>query len=391
MTYIKTDVVVVGVGAMGSATLWRLSERGVPAVGIERFEPGHDRGSSHGETRIFRTAYLEGPSYVPLAQRAIALWQELERVSGTDLMVPNGGLMLGSRDSDVIIGTMESIRVHRLPHQLLEAHEIRARYPMHRANDGDVAVYEHQAGYLRPELAVKTAAQRAQDLGARIVTGRVAEHIEPRGEGVRIVAGDITCDAGHAVVSVGSWLAKALPDLHLPIHVTRQMATWWPVDNPAPFAPDCFPVFIRDIGGSVTADSSFYGFPTQDGKTIKVAIHREGATADPDTIDRTVSPDDLAPVQDYIRRFLNGVGTDPVRSSVCMYTNTPDHDFLIGSPAGMPQITLLGGFSGHGFKFASVIGDAAADLATRGSSSYPVEWLSPRRFERHVAAAAVDG
>src|SRR5881227_415638 len=135
LTRLHTDVAVVGVGAMGSATLWRLAERGVPAIGFERFDPGHDRGSSHGETRIFRTAYLEGPSYVPLAQRGIELWRELEETTGTDLMVPNGGLMAGSRQSDVITGTMESIRVHGLPHRLLDASEIRAQYPAHRVGE----------------------------------------------------------------------------------------------------------------------------------------------------------------------------------------------------------------------------------------------------------------
>src|SRR5437763_1231043 len=162
-TRLHTDVAVVGVGAIGSATLWRLAERGVSAVGFERFEPGHDRGSSHGETRIFRTAYLEGPGYVPLAQRGIELWRELERVTGTDLMTTNGALMLGSRDSDVITGTMESIRVHHLPHDLLDAPELRARYPTHRVGDDDVGIFEHEGGFLRPERAVVAAAGRAED------------------------------------------------------------------------------------------------------------------------------------------------------------------------------------------------------------------------------------
>lgn len=365
---------------MGSATLWRLAERGVRAVGFERFEPGHDRGSSHGETRIFRTAYLEGPDYVPLAQRGIELWRELERVTGTDLMVAGGGLMLGARESDVIRGTMASVEAHNLPHRLLDADAIRAEYPAHRVAADDVAIFEHQAGFLRPERAVTTAARRAEDLGARIVRNTVVRAIETRPGGVRISADGITCDARHAIVSAGAWLQSLFPDLRLPVRVSRQFASWWPIDRAEPFTPERFPIFIRDIGGSITADSSFYGFPTQDGKTIKVAIHREGATADPNTIDREVHPEDLVPVQEYIRRYLVGVRPEPARLSVCMYTNTPDHDFLIGSPPGKPEITILGGFSGHGFKFASVMGDIGADLATRDETRYPVGWLSPDRF-----------
>jgi sarcosine oxidase len=365
---------------MGSATLWRLAERRIRAVGFERFQPGHDRGSSHGETRIFRTAYLEGPAYVPLAQRAIELWGELERVTGTDLMIRNGGLMLGSRNSDVITGTMASVEAHGLPHRLLDAEQLRAEFPAHRVSDDDVAIFEHEAGFLRPELAVSTAARRAEDLGATVVRDTVIRQIEVRPGGARVVADGVICDARHVVVSVGAWLQSVLPGLRLPVRVTRQIATWWPVEQPQLFTPERFPIFIRDIGGSVTADSSFYGFPSQDGQTIKVAIHREGKTADPDTLDRDVTAEDLAPIRDHISRYLNGVRPAPVRTSVCMYTNTPDHDFLIGSPRDMPNVTVLGGFSGHGFKFASVIGDVAADLAVGGGTDYPVEWLTPDRF-----------
>jgi sarcosine oxidase len=246
--------------------------------------------------------------------------------------------------------------------------------------DEDIGIFEEQGGFLRPERAVVAAARRAEDLGARIVRDTVVERIEPHSGGVRIHTAGGAYEARHAVVSVGAWLQTLLRDLRLPVRVTRQLASWWPVERPDEVAPERFPVFIRDIGGSITADSSFYGFPTQDAATIKVAIHREGATAHPDTIDRTVTADELAPVQEHISRYLVGVGNHPVRTSVCMYTNTPDHDFLIGSPPDMTAITVLGGFSGHGFKFASVIGEIGADFATQGGTDYPVAWLSPDRF-----------
>ena len=393
MTEVETDIVVVGVGAMGSATLWRLAERGVPAMGFERFEPGHDRGSSHGESRIFRTAYLEGPGYVPLAQRAVQLWRELERVSGADLMIQNGALTLGARDSSVISATMRSIRAYNLEHELLDEDELLARYPAHRIAAGEVGIREAQGGLVRPERGILAAVARAEDLGARVYRGVTIDQIELEPDGVRLIATDFVCKANHAVIAVGSWLSTLLPELQVPLRVTRQVPGWYPIEHPELFAPERFPVFIRDLGGldrlggSIAEDSSFYGFPTLDGKTIKASIHREGPLTDPDHLDPTITPDDIVQVEECIKLFLHGVATEPVQTQVCMYTNTPDHDFLIGSPAGMPQLTVLGGFSGHGFKFAPVIGEVGADLATRGETDQPVGFLSPNRFVQNAAAS----
>ncbi len=393
MTELQTDVAVVGVGAMGSAALWRLAERGVPAMGFERFAPGHDRGSSHGESRIFRTAYLEGPGYVPLAQRAVQLWRELERVSGADLMIQNGALTLGARDSSVISATMRSIRAYNLEHELLDGDELRARYPAHRIAAGEVGIREAQGGLVRPERGILAAVARAEDLGARVYRGVTIDRIELEPDGVRLIATDLVCKANHAVVAVGSWLSTLLPELQVPLRVTRQVPGWYPIEHPELFAPERFPVFIRDLGGldglggSIAEDSSFYGFPTLDGKTIKASIHREGPLTDPDHLDPTITSDDIVQVEECIKLFLHGVATEPVQTQVCMYTNTPDHDFLIGSPAGMPQLTVLGGFSGHGFKFAPVIGEVGADLATRGETDQPVGFLSPNRFVQNAAAS----
>jgi sarcosine oxidase len=256
---------------------------------------------------------------------------------------------------------------------------------------GEVAIHENDAGFIRPEAAILAAVARAEDLGARVLRGTVVDRIELGPDRVRVIAGDVVCEAHHAIVSVGTWLGKLLPGLGLPLRVTRQLPGWYPIERPELFTPDRFPVFLRDIGDHslpgdvVAADSTFYGFPTLDGKTIKVAVHREGTLADPDNLDRVVTRDDLAEVRSYIEAFLNGVGTDPVRTDVCMYTNTPDHDFLVGSPPGMHQITILGGFSGHGFKFSSVMGEVAADLALHGGTDHPVEFLSLDRFLRKPA------
>jgi sarcosine oxidase len=393
MADLSADVAVIGVGAMGSASLWQLAERGVSVIGFERFHPGHNKGSSHGESRIFRTAYLEGPGYVPLSQRAVALWRRLQEASDVPLMTQNGALMLGQRDSSVITATMRSINAYGLPHELLTEDELRSRYPGHRVDPGEIAIHENDAGFIRPEAAIRAAVARAEELGARILRSTVVEHIELGPDRVRLIAGDVVCEAHHAIVSVGSWLGKLLPELGLPLRVTRQLPGWYPVERPELFTPDRFPVFMRDIGdhsrpGDILAtDSTFYGFPTLDGKTIKVAVHREGTLADPDALNRVVTREDLAEVRSYIEAFLNGVSTDPVKTEVCMYTNTPDHDFLVGSPPGMHQLTILGGFSGHGFKFSSVMGEVAADLALHGTTEHPVEFLSPNRFLARAGTA----
>lgn len=393
MADLTADVAVIGVGAMGSAALWQLAERGVPAIGFERFQPGHDKGSSHGESRIFRTAYLEGPGYVPLARRALALWHRLQEVSGVPLLIQNGALMLGQRDSSVITATMRSIKAYDLPHELLDEDELRARYPGHRVDPGEVAIHENDAGFIRPETAIRAAVARAEALGARVIRDAVVDRIELGPDRVRVIAGDVVCEARHAIVAVGTWLGKLLPELGLPVRVTRQLPGWYPIERPELFTPDRFPVFLRDLGDHsrpgdiVASDSAFYGFPSLDGKTIKVAVHREGAPADPDNLDRVVTRNDLAEVRSYIEAFLHGVGTEPVRTEVCMYTNTPDHDFLVGSPPGMHQLTILGGFSGHGFKFSSVMGEVAADLALKGGTEQPVEFLSLDRFLRKPETA----
>jgi sarcosine oxidase len=386
MPFIEADVAVVGVGAMGSMSLWQLGRRGVRAVGFEQFEPGHDRGSSHGGSRIYRTAYLEGPGYVPLAQRAVVLWRELQAASGESLLIESGALMLGPRTSSVITGTMRSVDAYGLVHHVLDAEALAGLYPAHRVGDDEIAIHEDDAGIVRPERAVIAASTLAARAGVTIYRNTAVQRIEIRGNDVQITAGDIICRAGHVVVSAGSWLGRVLPELRVPLRVTRQVPGWFPVERPELFTPDRFPVFLRDIGDHtrpgdiIASDSTFYGFPSIDGRTIKVAVHREGPIVDPDALDRTVTPEDIAAVQEYITVFLRGVNTEPVHAEVCMYTNTADHDFLVGSPPDMPHLTVLGGYSGHGFKFASVMGEIAADLATRGTTQHPIGFLSLDRF-----------
>lgn len=370
----RSEVAVVGLGAMGSAALWQLAARGVRSIGFEQFEPGHDRGSSHGESRIIRTAYFEGAQYVPLAHRAFELWETLQRDTGEDVLLRTGGLMIGSPGSEVVAGTLHSVQAYDLAHRVLDAAEAQERFPQHRLDGDEIAVLEEPAGVLRPERAVRAMATQAEALGATVRTGVTVESVEETGDGVTIVAGGERYQVDRAVIAVGSWLPAFLPDVGRRLVVTRQVMAWFPVRDPAPFLPGRFPIFIHDAGGHQA-----YGFPTLDGSTVKLAIHREGQATAPDRIDRGVHVADLEPLRAFITERLRGVTPDPVRGQVCMYTNTPDGDFLIGRTGSRDRFVVLGGFSGHGFKFAPVVGEIAVDLATRGETVHDIDLFQPGR------------
>ncbi len=370
------DVVVVGVGAMGSMAAWRLAARGARVLAFDQFEPPHDRGSSHGESRIIRTAYSEGPDYVPLVLRSFALWRQLEEESGASLLTMTGDLMIGTRATSVVTGALASATAYGLAHEVLDAAEITRRYPQYRLAPGEMAVYEEDAGFLRPEDAVAAAVGQAEALGATVRRRAPVEGIAADGAGVEVVAAGRAYRARHVVVSVGSWLGRLLPGLRLPLQVERQVVAWFPVDTPDLYTPRRFPVFLWELDSG----RQYYGFPSLDGATMKMAVHHEGATVDPDTIDRTIGPGDLEPLYEHIRTRMSGVVPAAARAQVCMYTNTPDEHFLVGPPPGLPSVTLLGGYSGHGFKFAPVMGEIAADLALDGGTRHPIGLFAPDRF-----------
>jgi sarcosine oxidase len=367
------DVLVVGVGTMGSMALWRLAARGVSAIGLERFRPGHDRGSGHGESRMVRTAYFEGPEYVPLVRSSFALWRELEASSGGDLLTMTGALMIGRPDTELVAGALRSAREHGLSHEVIEAPEAARRFPQHRLAPGEVALWEEQAGVLLPERSILAAAGLAQALGARLITDARVTAVEMGDGGVTVRTRDEVFRAGHAVISVGAWLNGLLPELGLPLAVERQVMTWFPARDPAAFAPDRFPVFIRERDGVHS-----YGLPSQDGRLVKVAIHHQGRPMDPDAPGREATEADRSAVAAIVRETLPGLEPWPERAAVCLYTNTPDLHFVVGRVH--PRVTVLGGFSGHGFKFAPVMGEIAADLALDGGTGHPVAGFSPGRF-----------
>jgi sarcosine oxidase len=368
-------VAVIGLGVMGAASLWQLARRGVPAIGFEQFEPGHNRGSSHGESRIIRTAYYEDPRYVPLVHRSFDLWRDLEQSSGERLLTMTGALNIGPPDGELVTGTLASVREHGLEHEILDAADLGRRFPQHQTRPGDICIFEEAAGVLLAEPAVWTMVAEAERLGAIVQNGTAVREVQADGQGVRIVTDTGETRVDRAIVSVGPWLGEFLPGLRLPLEVTRQVLAWYPACDPDAFAPAHFPVFFHEVDGHF-----IYGFPTMDGRTVKMGIHYEGLPTAASTLDRAIRPEDIRPLTDFLATAMNDLILEPERALVCMYTNTPDLHFILDSPAERPELVILGGFSGHGFKFATVIGEAAADLAVKGETRLPIQHFTLDRF-----------
>jgi sarcosine oxidase len=373
------DLVVVGLGAMGSATLWRAASRGVRALGIDRFDPPHDRGSTHGESRIIRTAYFEDPAYLPLLREAFPLLRALERESGEELLTMTGAAMIGAAASEVVAGALRTAQMHDLPHEVLDAEQAAQRFPQFRLRDDDIVFHERDAGLLRPEACVAAALRSTTHHGAVVRTGTTVHSIEPHGDGVRIRTDDNdTITARRAVICAGPWTAALLPQFPVPLWVERQVNAWFNVADRELYSTTRCPVFIREMQGG----HHLYGAPGLDGATIKLAVHHEGArVADPDNPSRTITDDDTAPLSDHAAHWLHAVDPHPVRAITCLYTNTPDQHFVIDTLPDAPQITVISACSGHGFKFAAVIGDIAVDLAVGGGTQRPIGAFSLRRFQ----------
>ncbi|MDT7559715.1 MAG: sarcosine oxidase [Pseudonocardiales bacterium] len=372
------QVAVIGVGSIGSMALWQLARQGIDAIGFERYAPGHDQAAAGGESRIFRTAYLEGPQYVPLLVRARELWRELEQESGQSLLNLNGGLMIGPEDSDSMRNVLVSADRFDLPHEVLDTAEMGRRYPQHRMLPGEIGFFDEWAGVLRPEFAVLTAARRAQALGARVVSGARVTAVEPFDAGVRVHVGDRVYTVEQAVVTAGPWTAHFAPELARHVTPRKLVMTWYPALDVDAYRPERFPIFIRESG-----EVHIFGIPTLDGGSVKVAPHAPyGDLADADDLDRNVAEGDLDAINRVVAELMPGLVPTPVRVSAYLEAYTTDGHALVGQLPGAENVWLLGAFSGHGFKMASAFGQVAADLVANGKTSLPIEHLDPARFAR---------
>lgn len=368
------DAIVLGLGGFGSAALYELARRGLNVVGIEQFKAGHERGSSHGETRIIRRAYFEHPDYIPLLDHTYRLWHELEEESGQSLMELCGLVLSGPPEGEAVSGVRLAQREHQVEIEELDRTTAGDQFPQIRFPDGHVILSETEAGYLRVDDCVRVHLEQAQRHGAHVrdeerVTGWTADS-----GGVRVQTEHDTYSAGRLVVATGAWSQQHLPGIVPPLKVIRKPVVWFPLAGPA----GKWPVFYVE---ETESRRSFYGLPGLDGNTLKVAEHSGGdEVTDPGSVDRNLAPVESAALQDFVSGRLRGVGTTVSRHSVCMYTMTPDGHFLVDTHPELPEVTLAAGFSGHGFKFTPVIGQALADLVMDGRTSLPVGFLSLERF-----------
>lgn len=367
-----SDVIVVGLGADGSAAAAELARRGERVLGIEAFPRGHTLGSSGGLTRVIRLAYYEHPDYVPLLRRAWERWRELERDQNVTLLNQVGGLCIGPRDGRLVAGCVRSAVAHGLDYELLSPDALHARWPAFEMEKDWWAVAEPNAGYLFPERCIEAHTALAERSGATLRFETRVNSVTKRGAGVRVVAGGEAFDAERAVVTAGAWNDRLLPQLAGLLHVDRVPLFWFePVSHKDELAR--LPVYIVDG----EHERGWYGFPYLADQGLKAAPLGSGVRCDPDTVDRTTTEADVAPVIGALRRYLPWAAGELRSSKVCMYTISPDEHFVVGTDG---PITYASACSGHGFKFSSVMGEVLADLAMTGRSRQDIAFLSRARF-----------
>ena len=371
------DVAVCGVGAMGSATLYHLARRGVRAVGIERATPGHDGGSSHGLSRIIRLSYFENPSYVPLLRQGYARWHDLERTVGHPLVHRIGILEIGAPDGALLSATLAAARLHDLPHDTFGARDLTTRFPAFRVPGDFIAVFQPDGGFVEAAAAIAAQVELAKANGAELRTGESVIGIESQGGRVRVVTDRGWIEAGAAIVTAGPWMKKLLPSASLPLRVTRQVLGWFKPHDPALFAGGRCPVFLIE-----SRHGLHHGIPFDADLGLKVAKHYHAdETVDPDTCARAVSERDEMLIRAMVAEHLPAANGQLAAAKTCLYTMTPDGDFIIDRLPECPQIIVASPCSGHGFKFAPVIGEILADLATTGTTTHDISRFRLGRFD----------
>jgi sarcosine oxidase len=352
------DVGIIGLGAMGSAAAFELSGRAIDVIGFDRFTPPHTHGSSHGDSRIIREAYFEHPVYVPMVQRALDLWRELERLSGNSLLEQTGGLMIGLPDSVLVEGARRSAEVHGLQYSVLSANEIRTRFPVLNPDSDMVGVWEPRAGVLSPEACVTVQLGLAQGRGAVLKFDEAVSHWIAEGSDLCVVTARGRYRVRQLIVTAGAWVASLLPEIRLPFSVERQVFHWFePPGDAELFASKRCPIHLWQFDGG----RFFYGFPDKGGG-VKVAFHHGGESTTVENVRREVTMAEVEDVRAAVRRFVPAADGRILTSMVCLYTNTPDEHFWIGRHPLHSNILVASPCSGHGFKFAPVIGEIVGDL-----------------------------
>jgi sarcosine oxidase len=373
------DVIVLGTGGVGSAACWQLAKRGANVLGLDRFPPGHDRGSSHGQTRIIRQAYFEHADYVPLLRRAYELWHELEQTSGQKLFEQVGLLQVGPPDGIVLPGVLRAAALHGLEVDLLSAADSNRRFPGFFVPDEMQAVYEPAAGFLRVEACVRAHCDAALRCGAELKSGVNVLGWSADGNGVAVRTDQGDFHAAKLIITAGPWVADFLRKEVAPVRVVRKHIYWFPAPAGHHQAAQGTPTFLYELPHGV-----FYGFPVINSDGLKCGEHSGGELApDPLNDPRLPSPIDEARVSHFVQQYLPGIEPRPQQRSVCFYTMSPDENFLLDRHPENPNVCFAAGLSGHGFKFTGVLGQVLADWTLAGRTNLPVEFLALNRSRVH--------
>ncbi|GLB61825.1 N-methyl-L-tryptophan oxidase [Cytobacillus sp. NCCP-133] len=371
------EIGIIGLGTMGSMAMWHLAKSGASVIGFEQFGIGHDRSAAGGESRIFRTAYKEGSNYVPLLKDAYKLWRVLEEESGNPLLTLTNGLIIGHPETAEMKKVYKSIREYDLDHEILSRDEAGKRYPQHRLQPDELMIVDKLSGYLRPQLSIVSAVQRARDLGAEIHSHTAVDHIKSERDGVSIYAGGKAYKVGKVLITAGPWAVNFMKELGDFMDVRRLVNAWFLQKKAESFNDKNFPVFTRESKGFY-----YYGFPSVDGNMVKIGMFttEKSRISSPDSLDRAVDLQELAAFTEIIEKDLPDLYSDPSRVNSYMEIYTADRHPIVGASPWEDNMIYLTGFSGHGFKLAPVMGKIGADLALYGKTEYQVDPFSPARF-----------
>ena len=371
------DAIVLGVGGVGAATTYELARRGLDTLGLERYDVPHGRGSSHGVTRIIRLAYYEDPAYVPLLRRAYDRWHRLEAAHGSRLLHRIGSISAGPEEGAVIPGVRRSCAEHSIPNTELSAAELRERYPGYRLPEDHVAIHQADGGYLLSEEGIVAHVEAAHREGATVRARETVESWTASESGVRVETDRGEYTAERLVVTAGAWAASQLPGLADLLVPERQVLGWFQPSSPERFAPESFPVFVHEAD-----EGHFYGFPVVSVPGFKLGrYHHRGETGTPEELRREPDREDERLLREYTERYFPDAAGPTMRLSTCTFTNTPDEHFVVDTHPNHENVVVGAGFSGHGYKFASVLGEVLSDLVVDGESDRPIEPFRLSRFD----------
>lgn len=360
------DAIVVGMGGMGSAAAFQLARRGLIVLGLEAHNLLHDMGSSHGLTRIIRLPYYEHPAYVPLLFRAYELWRELESRTGEQVLFVTGGIDAGSENGRIVQGSLAACKEHSLRHEVLDASQLHERFPGVCLSKDMVAVYSPDSGFVLSERAIALYTRLAIDLGAEVHAREPVVEWEIRPDSVIVRTAASTYSAGRLIVSAGAWTSKLIPSLSKVLQPERQVLIWTRPLRPEIFQLGAFPIFNLQ-----SPEGHFYGFPVYDFPGFKLGrYHHRNEKVDPDAMDRECHPEDEAVLREGILSYFPEANGPTLALKVCLFTNTPDEHFILDAHPESDRVFIAAGFSGHGFKFCSVVGEIMAELATSGATRH---------------------